>query len=104
MFNSMYKWYSRKSPTVEKDKYNQNIITYAPNDDVEMFISLLTHYDNTSSNLKIKDCTHLALTNDESVEVDDIIDGNLRVEFMNKAGRDIMVYLKEVDNDGTYDR
>lgn len=102
MFNSLYETYTRHTPTVTTDAYGQDIPTYIKGNDVEMFISTLTHNENIQNDMRIKNCTHIGLTFDNSLAPKDIIDEKYEVTFINIAKRENIVYLEEKENAGTY--
>ena len=101
MFNSLKKEYSRLEKVVQEDAYNQKIPSYAPAEDVLMVISLITNEDYTQNDMRIKQATHTALTQD-NVEIGDIIGDQYEVTFVNTAGRENLVFLKEMESNGIF--
>ena len=97
MFNSLTQTYSRKIPSKTTDAYGQEIITYTKTADVNMFISLIAHNDYLQNNMMIKQATHTAVTFD-SVAAGDLIDDKYEVTYVNQAGPENLVYLKEIEN------
>lgn len=101
MLNSQMKTYSRVIRVDEDDEYNQKVPTYKVAGNVQMVISLITKEDYTQNNLKIKQASHTAITFDD-VNVGDIIGDQYEVEYVNKVGRENLVYLKENEGNGIF--
>lgn len=103
MFNSKYKYYTRKIKTISTDAYGEEIETYtiaSPNR-IRMFISLSNESVLQSNDMRIQQCSHIGLTQ-ARITVGDLIDDKYEVQFINNAGREKIVYMKEIENDGTF--
>lgn len=101
MFNSKKEKYPRKTRVVTKNEYNESIETYAAAADVNMFISLSNESVMKSNDMRIQQCSHIGLADNE-VLVGDVIDDKYEVQFINDAGRETIVFMKEIENDGTF--
>ena len=101
MFNSKKKFYSRESKVVYKNAYNEKIEEYVPAADVLMFISLSNESVIQSNDMRIQQCSHIGLTS-YVLNVGDRIDGKYEVQFINNAGREKIVFMKEIENDGNF--
>lgn len=102
MFNSLMKWYSRKQKTVEKDDFNQQVVTYTPEEDTQMFISLLNQNDYLQNNVRIKQASHTGITWDNDIQVGDIIGDRYTVTYINNEAFPNLVYLKEMESNGSH--
>lgn len=101
MFNNMRKQYSRLEKVIEPDGYNQDVPHYKVAEDVTMFISLITKDDYNQNDMRIKQASHTALTQD-NVDIGDIIGDHFEVTYVNKVGRENLVYLKEMESNGIF--
>ena len=101
MFNSKKQKYPRKTRVVTKNEYNESIEGYAAAADVNMFISLSNEITMSSQDMRIQQCSHIGLTEDE-VLVGDLIDDKYEVSFINNAGREKIVFMKEIENNGSF--
>lgn len=101
MFNSKKKSYSRKIRTKTSNEYNEPIEVYAAAANIRMFISLSNEITMSSQDMRIQQCSHIGLTEDE-VLVGDLIDDKYEVSFINNAGREKIVFMKEIENNGRF--
>ena len=103
MFNSKAKFYSRKIKSVNTDEYGEPIVTYtaASPTHIKMFISLSNEITTSSQDMRIQQCSHIGLTK-ATVTVGDLIDDKYEVQFINNAGREKIVYMKEIESDGSF--
>ena len=101
MFNSKKQIYSRKTKIITSNIYNEQIETYTPTENILMFISLSNESVMESNDMRIQQCSHIGLTNDY-LQVGDLIDDKYEVLFINKAGREDIVFMKERENDGSF--
>lgn len=101
MFNSKKQKYPRKSKVVTKNEYNESIEGYAAAANVNMFISLSNESVMQSNDMRIQQCSHIGLTKNE-VLVGDLIDDKYEVQFINNAGKEKIVFMKEIENDGNF--
>lgn len=99
MFNTKQKTYTLKTLTTTNDDYGDTIKTYSTST-VKMFISLATHsiYNNNSTYLT--NCDYIGLADKGTFNKGDVINGNLEVQFVSYDVKPIIVYLKEIDNNG----
>jgi len=104
MFNSKKKSYTRKVriDIDTSNDFNEPIEEYATAANVNMFISLSNEITFSSQDMRIQQCSHIGLTLDE-VLVGDIIGEKYEVQFVNKAGRENIVFMKEIESDGCFD-
>ena len=101
MFNSKKKTYSRKVRTTYTNPYNETIEEYAAAADIYMFISLSNESVLQSNDMRIQQCSHIGLTTD-TVSVGDLIDDKYEIQFINNAGREKIVFMKEIENNGRF--
>ena len=102
MFNCKKKTYTRKTKTVSTDNpYKEKIETYTPSADIVMFVSLSNETTMSNQDMRIQQCSHIGLTKD-SVLVGDLIDDKYEVQFINNAGREKIVFMKEIENNGSF--
>lgn len=102
MFNCKKKSYTRKTLSVSTDNpYNEPVESYTTASNIIMFISLSNEITMSNQDMRIQQCSHIGLTHDE-VEVGDEIGGKYLVQFVNNAGREKIVYLKEIESDGSF--
>lgn len=97
MFNSQKRKYSRKAVVYTKDTYNQDIPSYIPQPDVEMFISLRDNNLLVQNDMRIQQSTHIALTTG-SVNIGDIIADKYEVTYINDMGRELIVFMRDRNN------
>lgn len=104
MFNSKKKSYTRKTVTVlTNNDYGEKIEAYTTASNIFMFISLSNEITQSSQDMRIQQCSHIGLTQD-TVTIGDLIDDKYEVTFINNAGREKIVYLKERENNGSFNR
>ena len=101
MFNSKKQMYTRKTRTTSTNPYNETIEGYNVAADGYMFISLSNESVIKSNDMRIQQCSHIALTNDQVLE-GDLIDEKYQVQFVNRAGRENIVFMKEYENNGSF--
>ena len=103
MFNSKKKSYTRKVriDIDTSNDFNEPIEEYAAAANINMFISLSNEITLSSQDMRIQQCSHIGLTNDV-ILAGDIIDDKYEVQFVNKAGREKIVYMKELENNGSF--
>ena len=102
MFNSKKQVYSRKTPTTAVNDYGEKITTFASSGTVLMFISLSNEEMLQSADMRIQQCSHIGITKD-TLSIGDVIDDKYEVQFINSAGRENIIYMKEKESDGTFD-
>lgn len=102
MFNSKKKSYTRKTRTISTiNDYREPTETYTATTNILMFISLSNEITTSSQDMRIQQCSHIGLTKDE-VTIGDEIGGKYIVQFINNAGREKIVYLKEIESNGSF--
>lgn len=101
MFNSKKKTYSRMARIESTNSYNETIEGYTPAADIHMFISLSNESVLQSNDMRIQQCSHIGLTLD-SLNVGDLIDDKYEVQFINNAGKEKIVFMKEIENNGSF--
>lgn len=101
MFNSKKQRYTRQMKTTTTNRYNETVEGYTAAADVNMFISLSNESVMKSNDMRIQQCSHIGLTSD-NVLVGDLIDDKYEVQFVNKAGRENIVFMKEYENNGSF--
>lgn len=101
MFNSKKKVYERQTPATIVNAYGEKVETLASSGTVLMFISLSNEEMLSSADMRIQQCSHIGLTNDE-VSVGDLIGGKYEVQFINNVGREKIVFMKERESNGTF--
>ena len=101
MFNSKKKTYTRKVKSITTNSYNETIEGYAAAAEIQMFISLSNESVLQSNDMRIQQCSHIGLTTD-TVTIGDLIDDKYEVQFINNAGREKIVYMKEIENNGSF--
>ena len=101
MFNGKKQKYTREILTETINEYGESISTYTSTDSINMFVSLQSENFSESNNMRIQQCTHIGLTED-SVEVGDLIGSKYTVTFINNAGREKIVYMKELESNGCF--
>ena len=85
----------------KKQTYNETIESYAAAADIHMFISLSNESVLKSNDMRIQQCSHIGLTHD-TVSVGDVIDDKFEVQFINNAGKEKIVFMKEIENNGSF--
>ena len=101
MFNSKKKSCTRKTRTITTNDYGESVETYSTAANILMFISLSNEITYNNADMRIQQCSHIGITND-TLTVGDIIDNKYEVLFINNAGREKIVYLKERENNGSF--
>ena len=101
MFNSKKQSYSRKIRSITTNEYNEQIESYTTADNIKMFISLSTESETNSNDMRIQECTHVGLTKD-IVTKGDLIADKYKVTFVNGAGAENIVYMREIENNGCF--
>lgn len=101
MFNSKKRAYTRKVKSITTNAYNETIEGYAAAADVYMFISLSNESVLQSNDMRIQQCSHIGLTKD-TVAVGDLIDDKYEIQFINNAGKEKIVFMKEIENNGSF--
>lgn len=101
MFNSKKNTYSRQSLVKTTNIYGEDVESYTAAANVHMFISLSNESVLQSNDMRIQQCSHIGLTLD-SVSVGDLIDDKYEVQFINNAGREKIVFMKEIENNGSF--
>lgn len=101
MFNSKKKVCTRKTKTETTNQYNEKVEGYTPAASVLMFISLSNESMLKSNDMRIQQCSHIGLTTD-TVLVGDLINDKLEVQFINNAGKEKIVFMKEIGNNGSF--
>lgn len=101
MFNSKKQSYQRKTRTITENDYGEKVETYANAPNTFMFISLSNEITYNNADMRIQQCSHIGITNDV-LTIGDIIDDKYEVLFINNAGREKIVYLKERENNGSF--
>ena len=101
MFNSKKQVYSRKTPTTAVNDYGEKITTFASSGTTLMFISLSNEEMLQSNDMRIQQCSHIGLTKD-TLTVGEIIDDKYEVQFINGAGRENIIYMKEIESNGSF--
>ena len=102
MFERRKKTYTRKTKSVStSNTYNEPIETYTAATSVRMFISLSNEMTMVNQDMRIQQCSHIGLTRSEIGE-GDLIDDKYLVQFINKAGREKIVFMKEIENNGSF--
>lgn len=101
MFNSKKQTYTVKRLSTTTNDYGEQLESYSQAANILMFISLSNEITQSSQDMRIQQCSHIGLTQD-SVSLGDVIDDKYTVEFINNAGREKIVYLKEFENNGSF--
>lgn len=101
MFNSKKQSCQRKVKSITENDYGEKIETYAPAANVLMFISLSNEITYNNADMRIQQCSHIGITKD-NLTLGDIIDDKYEVLFINNAGREKIIYLKERENNGSF--
>lgn len=101
MFEAKKKTYSRQSLVKTTNMYGEDIESYTAAADIHMFLSLSNESVLQSNDMRIQQCSHIGLTKD-AIEVGDLIDEKYEVQFVNNAGREKIVFMKEIENNGTF--
>lgn len=102
MFNSKKRIYTRQSKIQSTNQYNEKIEGYTAATDVLMYISLSNESLLKSNDMRIQQCSHIGLTKDTVLVGDLIDDGKLEVQFINSAGKEKIVFMKEIENNGSF--
>lgn len=101
MFNSKKRTYTRKVKSITTNSYNETIEAYTAAADVNMFISLSNESVLQSNDMRIQQCSHIGLTKD-TVAIGDVIDDKYEITFINNAGKEKIVFMKEIENNGSF--
>ena len=102
MFNSKKQSFQRKTKSISTNNdYGEKIETYTTASNILMFISLSNEMTQSSQDMRIQQCSHIGLTKD-TVTIGDLIDDKYEVTFINNAGREKIVYLKEIESNGSF--
>lgn len=101
MFNTKQKNHTLKTLTITTDDYGDNVLTYSPSTTVKMFISLITNANYTNNSTILTNCTYVGLADKGIFKKGDVIDNKLEVVFVNDDVKPLIVYLKEINNNGT---
>ena len=101
MFNSKKRTYTRQVRTITTNAYNEKIEGYAAAANIHMFISLSNESVLQSNDMRIQQCSHIGLTKD-TVAIGDLIDDKYEIKFINNAGKEKIVFMKEIENNGSF--
>lgn len=101
MFNTKQKHYSWKSLVITTNSYNDTISTYKDAETVKMFIALNTHNEYTSNSTVLTECEYVGITSCKGIKKGDLINNSLEVRFVNDDVKPYIIYLKEINNNGT---
>ena len=102
MFNSKMAAYKLEKPITTQNDYGENVTSFTAAGKVKMFISLSSESVTSGSDVRVNQSTHVGLTRDSSIRKGMRIGGKYIVEFVDASARDIIIYMKEVDNNGYY--
>lgn len=102
MFNSKKKKYDLYVLSSTTNAYGETVESWAKaKSQITMFISLSNEITTQSADMRIQQCTHIGLTND-SLNIGDRVANKYEVQFINKAGRENIVFMKEIESDGNF--
>lgn len=93
--------YTLFKPVVEVNEYNEEILTYQEDREIEMAICLNTHTPYVANDTNVTNLNLIGLTRDRYVNKGDMID-NYYVEFVEVNRRYSIITLREIDNVGKY--
>lgn len=95
MFNSKTKKYNVYTFTETKNDYNELVKAPVLFKTIEMFVAVAEFSPYMNNSLKLQEVTHIGITRDK-LEKGMRVGENLFIEFIKEAGRDYLVYLKEI--------
>lgn len=101
MFNSKMKTYSLHKKATTTNKYNEETnlpLEFVAN--IDMFISLSSQEIYSVADMRIGQSSHIGLTKYDGLKKGMIIGKQYEVLFVNGAGSEKIVFLKELENNG----
>lgn len=101
MFNPEMKKYILYKPVVTVNEYNEEVLSYEYDREIDMAIALNTHTPYTANDSNITNLNLIGLTRDRYVNKGDMID-NYYVEFVEVNRRYSIITLREIDNYGRH--
>lgn len=90
------KRYTLAEPTITRDEYNEEIISYDSVGFVDMFISFLAINQQGANDVRFNDCTHIGLTK-ALLTKGMLIDGKYEVMYTLESSPWNRAYLKEIE-------
>ena len=101
MFNSKKRSYDVYELIETENDYGESVKDWESSYVVSMFISLSNQMTTQSNDMRIQQCSHIGLTND-SLNIGDRVDNKYEVQFINRAGRENIVYMQEIESNGYF--
>ena len=99
MFNGRMTQHSVMKPVIAVDEYGNKVVRYyEPYADISAFIAMATHNQYSANAMQLQNITHTALTSARGLAKGMRIDDRYTVEFVNEAGHQTVLYLKELDD------
>lgn len=102
MYEALKKNYSHKKLTITTDDYGEEVKSYIVQGSVSMFISLSNEAVVQSSGFDLTQCSHVGLTNSTALSKGDIVADKYEVQFVNQAGAENIIMMKEVESNGCF--
>ena len=100
MFNSKKRDYKVYTFEVKTNAYGEQIKTKKFLKTSSMFISFNDYQRMTSNDVRLKECTYTAITNDFALDVGMVIEDRWQIIHINSDGKENLLYLKEVVTNG----
>lgn len=98
MFNGRMTQHSVMKPVITVNEYGDKVISYVSCADISAFIAMATYNQYSANATQLQNITHTALTSARGLAKGMRIDDRYTVEFVNEAGRQTVLYLKELDD------
>lgn len=102
MFSQQMKKYRLEIPKTTINEYNEKIITYEFNRNVEMALTLNQRANYQGNDTNVLNADLCGLCKDKAIQRNDRLDGKYLVVFVEVNRLYSIVYLKEIGNDGRF--
>lgn len=97
MFNQQKELMNVYQAHSKANEWNENIKEWSLFCTAAIFISLATHNQYNANDLRLMEATHIGITDNRKIKKGMLIDKKYRVNFVNDACREVILYLQEVD-------
>ena len=102
MYEALMKNNCNNKLTMINNDYGEDVKNYITQSSVSMFISLSNEAVVQSSGFDLTQCSHVGLTNSTALSKGDIVADKYEVQFINQAGAENIVIMKEIESNGCF--
>lgn len=102
MFQHQMQKYSLEIPQVTVNDYNESVISYSWDRDIEMAICINSRNNYSGNDTNILNANFVGITRDRYIKKGDKVGGLYIVEFVEVNRLYSIVHMKEIGNDGRF--